>query len=139
MFNDKSLSRLEGLLRIGATLVAVGMPIGLYIGGAQPVAVGLFPWPLSKVVHGLTFGVLAMAMGYASGLGGRRMALFGFAASVVVGALDEWHQLYLPGRHGQQSDVGFDALGAALGAYLLTHLVQHRPDQGNAAVLDARE
>jgi VanZ family protein len=121
MFSDKSLSRLKGLLRIAATLVAVGMPIGLYIGGAQPVAVGLFPWPLSKVVHGLTFCVLAMAAGYASGLGGRRMALFGFVASVLVGALDEWHQAYLPGRHGQLSDVGFDALGAALGAYLLTH------------------
>lgn len=121
MFSEKKLNRVQGALRLAAVVVAVGMPIGLYIGGAQPVAVGLFPWPLSKVVHGLTFCVLAMAMGYASGLGGRRMALFGFAASVLVGALDEWHQLYLPGRHGQLSDVGFDALGAALGAYLLTH------------------
>ena len=105
MFNEKELNRLQGVLRLAAVAVAVG----------------LFPWPLSKVVHGLTFGVLAMAMGYAIGLGRRRMALFGFAASVLVGALDEWHQLYLPGRHGQLSDVGFDALGAALGAYLLTH------------------
>jgi VanZ family protein len=121
MFSDKSLSRLEGFLRFAAVVLAVGMPIGLYIGGAQPVAVGLFPWPWSKVVHGLTFGVLAMAMGYASGLGGWRMVLLGFVGSVAVGALDEWHQAYLPGRHGQLSDVGFDALGAALGAYLLTH------------------
>jgi VanZ family protein len=121
MFSDKGLSRLQGVLRLVAALVAVGMPVGLFIGGAQPVAVGLFPWPWSKVVHGLTFGVLAMAMGFASGIRGWRMGLLGFVGSVVVGALDEWHQTYLPGRHGQLSDVGFDAMGAALGAYLLTH------------------
>ena len=107
-------------LRLAAVLVAIGMPLGLYIGGAQPVAVGLFPWPWSKVVHGLTFGVLAAAMGYASGLRGWRMVLAGFVGSVCVGALDEWHQTGLPGRHGQLSDVGFDAIGAALGAMLLS-------------------
>jgi VanZ family protein len=132
MCSDKSLSRLEGFLRLAALVLAVGMPIGLFVGGAQPVAVGLFPWPWGKLVHGLTFGVLAVAMAYASGLGGWRMVLFGFVGSVLVGALDELHQLYLPGRHGQLSDVGFDALGAALGAAALllrdqikAWLVQH--------------
>ena len=100
-------------------LLAVCIPLGLYIGGAQPVAVGLFPWPWSKVVHGLTFGVLAAAMGYASGLRGWRMVAVGFCGSVCVGALDEWHQTTLPGRHGQLSDVGFDAMGAAVGVLLL--------------------
>jgi VanZ family protein len=47
------------------------------------------------------------------------MAVAGFVASVTVGALDEWHQTFLPGRHGQFSDVGFDAVGAAIGGALL--------------------
>lgn len=109
---------LQRALRLGAAVVAIAMPVGLYFGGAQPVAVGLFPTPLSKLVHGITFGVLAAAVAYASGLRGWRMVLAGFSASVAVGAMDEWHQTYLPGRHGQLSDVGFDALGAALGAWL---------------------
>ena len=102
------------------------MPLGLYFGGAQPVAVGLFPWPWSKLVHALVFGVLAAAMGYASGWRGWRMVVIGFCGSVLVGALDEWHQTYLPGRHGQVSDVGFDALGAATGVWITHHLAPIR-------------
>ena len=107
------------VLRVAAALVAVAMPLGLYIGGAQPVAVDLFPWPWGKLVHSLTFGVLACAADYASGMRGWRGVLLGFCTSVAVGALDDWHQTVLPGRHGQLSDVGFDAVGAALGAGVL--------------------
>lgn len=117
MFTKISLRVVQNLLRVAAALVAVGLPLGLYFGGAQPVAVNLFPWPWGKLVHSIVFGVLAAAIGYASGLRGARMVILGFAASVTVGALDEWHQTYLPGRHGQVSDIGFDAIGAALGAW----------------------
>lgn len=104
-------------MRAAALVLAIGLPLGLYVGGAQPVAVGLFPMPWSKVVHALVFGALAGAIGYASGLRGWRMALVGFGGAVAVGGLDEWHQTYLLGRHGQVSDWGFDAIGAALGAW----------------------
>ena len=106
-------------LRLCAALLAVALPVGLYIGGAQPVAVGLFPWPWAKLVHTLVFGLLAACIGYASGWRGVRMVLVGFLGSVCVGAMDEWHQTYLPGRNGQLSDVGFDAIGAAVGVGLL--------------------
>jgi len=112
----------ERALRAAAVLLAVGLPVGLYVGGAQPVAVDLFPWPWGKLVHSVTFALLAAAIGYASGLRGWRMLLAGFAGSVGVGALDEWHQMYLPGRHGQLSDVGFDAIGAAVGAWIAAWL-----------------
>jgi VanZ family protein len=119
MVTKISFSRVQRVLRLSAVLLAIGLPVGLYVGGAQPVAVDLFPWPWGKLVHSLTFGLLAAAMGYASGLRGWRMVAAGFAGSVAVGALDEWHQTTLPGRHGQLSDVGFDAVGAALGAVAL--------------------
>ena len=98
------------------------MVTGLYVGGAQPVAVDLFPWPWGKLVHSITFGVLAVAVGVASGRRGTGMMLAGFLGSVAVGAMDEWHQTYLPGRHGQISDIGFDAFGAAVGISLLAWL-----------------
>ena len=125
MFTKMSLPLLQRVLRVGAGLLAVGLPLGLYFGGAQPVAVDLFPWPWGKLVHSLVFGVLAAAVGYASGLRGVRMVVVGFVASVGVGALDEWHQTYLPGRHGQISDIGFDAIGAALGVWFM-HRLMHR-------------
>ena len=116
MFTRSSASTLQRRLRFGAATLSVVLPLGLYFGGAQPVAVDLFPWPWSKVVHCVVFGVLAASVGYASGLSGWRMVLLGFVSSVAVGTLDEWHQTFLPGRHGQLIDVGFDAAGAAVGA-----------------------
>jgi VanZ family protein len=124
VFKSISLRLIQRVLRLAAVLATIGLPLGLYFGGAQPVAVDLFVWPWGKLVHALVFGVLAAAAGYASGLRGARMVLVGFVVSVAVGALDEWHQTHLPGRNGQFSDVGFDAIGAALGASAL--LVRER-------------
>lgn len=118
VFTKVSLPVLQRGLRVAAGLVAVALPLGLFIGGAQPVAVDLFPWPWGKLVHSLVFGVLAAAVAFASGLTGWRGVAAGFFASVAVGALDEWHQTHLTGRHGQFSDIGFDAIGAALGAWI---------------------
>ena len=123
---EVSDSSLQGALRLGAALLSVALPLGLNFGGAQPVAVGLFPWPWSKLVHAAVFGVLAASVAYASGLRGWRMVVLGFSASVLVGALDEWHQTHLPGRNGQLSDVGFDAVGAAIGVWITHRSVPSR-------------
>jgi VanZ family protein len=125
LFTNRVSNSQQRVLRVLAALLAVALPVGLFIGGAQPVAVDLFPWPWGKLVHALVFGLLAAAVAYASGLRGWRMLLAGFAASVAVGALDELHQTFLPGRHGQVSDIGFDAMGAALGVWAI-HLLKRR-------------
>ena len=114
-----SLRYVQCALRVGAVLVAVGLPLGLYFGGAQPVAVGLFPSPYDKLVHASVFAVMAVAIGYASGLRGWRMLLVGWLGAVAVGALDEWHQMYLPGRSAGLDDLAADAIGAAAGAWAL--------------------
>lgn len=110
---------LQRALRVGAVLLAVALPLGLWVGGAQPVAVGLVPTPWDKLVHALVFGLLAAAVGYASGLRGGRGAALGFAVALAVGGADEWHQAYLPGRSAGWDDLAADALGAALGALAL--------------------
>lgn len=123
---------MQRALRAGAVLLAVGLPLGLYFGGAQPVAVGLIPSPYDKLVHAAVFAVLAGAIGYASGLRGWRMLLVAWLGALAVGALDEWHQSALPGRSAGWDDLAADAVGAAVGtlallarerikAYLLTH------------------
>jgi uncharacterized protein YfiM (DUF2279 family) len=111
-----SMRRLQRAMQVAAVLLAVGLPLGLFIGGAQPVAVGLVPAPWDKLAHAVVFALLAGAIGYASGLRGLRMLLLSFCSAVVVGALDEWHQVYLPGRAAGWDDLAADAFGAALGA-----------------------
>lgn len=102
-----------------AVLLVVGLPLGLYVGGAQPVAVGLVPAPWDKLVHAAVFALLAGAIGYVSGLRGWRMLVVSICGAVAVGALDEWHQMYLPGRSAGLDDLAADAAGAALGAAAL--------------------
>nr|WP_255631966.1 VanZ family protein [Rhodoferax sp. U2-2l] len=105
-------------------MLTVGLPLGLWVGGAQPVAVGLIPPPWDKLAHACVFAVLALCIGYASGWRGRRLWLLAFGGAVTVGVLDEWHQASLPGRSAGLDDLAADALGAALGAWLI-HL-RHR-------------
>jgi hypothetical protein len=109
---------LQRTLQVTVVVLAAGLPLGLFIGGAQPVAVGLVPAPWDKLAHAAVFAVLACAIGYASGLRGWRMLLVAFGAAVAVGALDEWHQMYLPGRSAGLDDLAADAVGAAVGAWI---------------------
>lgn len=104
--------------RLAAALLAVALPVGLWVGGAQPVAVGLIPAPWDKLVHAAVFAVLAAAIGYASGMRGWRAMVLGFGAALLVGGIDEWHQLSLPGRSAGWDDLAADALGAAVGAWI---------------------
>lgn len=132
-----SMRLLQRALQVAAVLLAVGLPLGLLIGGAQPAAVGLVPSPWDKVVHVAVFAVLAGAVGYASGWRGRPMLGVAFCAALAVGLLDEWHQMHLPGRSAGWDDLAADAVGGALGAaallwrerlkgWLIKHQVKHR-------------
>ena len=114
-----SMRWLQRALRLTAIAAAIGLPVGLFYGGAQPVAVGLIPAPWDKLAHVAVFAVLAGAIGYASGLRGARMWWLAFASALAVGAADEWHQLSLPGRGPGWGDLFADAVGAALGATAL--------------------
>ena len=71
------------------------------------------------VIHPLEFGVLAI-LAYRLLASYRRMsrryALLGaFGFALAYGALDEFHQSFVPGRSATLADLGLDALGALLG------------------------
>ena len=100
-------------------LVVLGILLGLFGLGAQPVAVGLVPVPWDKVAHAAVFAVLAAALGLASGLRGWRMVMLAVIGALLVGALDEWHQMFLPGRQAGLNDLAADGVGGLLGAWLV--------------------
>jgi VanZ family protein len=110
------------MTRILSVIAALCMLIALFVGGAQPFAVGLFAEPWDKLAHAgffLAFTVLLM-----EGLPGPWW--LGPLLAVLVGCVDEWHQLYLPGRSADLDDVLADVVGAALGAALHRFSTHHR-------------
>jgi VanZ family protein len=119
MLNTATSGNLQRNLRILAGITIVLMATALYILGAQPVAVGLFPSPWDKLAHLLVFGTVGAAAGVASGTRGWRMTLWCVAGAIMVGAMDELHQAFLPGRAASWSDLAADAAGGLLGAAAL--------------------
>ena len=59
----------------------------------------------------------SMAFLLARGLG-RRWFWIALLAVPLVGALDEWHQLYVPGRNSSVADWMVDALGTVFAVYV---------------------
>ena len=106
--------------RLLAAVLVVLLSLGLLVGGAAPVAVGLFKAPWDKLAHLSVFAVIGLAFGLCTGTRGWRMVGWSIAAALAVGAMDEIHQLWLPGRDAGWDDLAADALGGALGAGLLS-------------------
>lgn len=118
LFSQRTLAR---YLRVTAMLLVLGIIFSLFFLGAQPVAVNLIiPTPWDKLVHGAIFTLLTCGIGLASGLQGWRMLAVAVAGALLIGVLDEWHQLYLPGRQAGWDDLLADAAGSVTGAVLLT-------------------
>ena len=112
-------------LRVAALVSLLILVPALFVLGAQPFAVGLVPVPWDKLAHFTLFALLAVLGGLSGGLlrvHGRSLLLLAFVVAVVVGALDEWHQAFLPGRSAGWDDFFADVLGALVGVYLLDRL-----------------
>ena len=134
MLNTATSARenFQRTVRILAALTVAMSAAVLYVAGAQPVAVNLFPAPWDKLAHLLTFAVVGVAAGLAGGMRGWRMALCCVAGALLVGGMDEVHQMFLPGRSASWADLAADAAGGLLGAaalavlHKLTHRFTHR-------------
>lgn len=102
-------------LRLGAALLVLLLTAGLFIGGAQPVAAGLFKPGWDKLAHVAAFACMGFAYGLASGRQGWRMLLWSVLGALAVGSMDELHQLMLPGREPGWDDLLADGVGGLLG------------------------
>ena len=120
----KMLNSLTWRLLCGGAVLT--MVLGLFAGGAQPVAVRLFSAPWDKLAHATVFAVLSAVLAMAlQGKAPQRGARWGLrpayalaAAAVLAGAVgvaDELHQATLPGRVAGLDDLLADATGIALG------------------------
>lgn len=73
-----------------------------------------------KVLHFIAFGVLSTLAYLGSSEGfvrsDIRAAAIAAAAATIYGALDEFHQAFVPGRHSDVSDLAADFAGAAVAA-----------------------
>lgn len=63
-------------------------------------------------------GILLTGMYQAYGWKGKRWALLSLGTGVLYAASDEFHQLFVPGRSGQFSDVVLDSCGVLAGVLL---------------------
>ena len=84
---------------------------GLFHYGAQPIAVGLFATPVDKIAHAGVFGLMALMLWF---LFDRKYPLLVIGLVAMTGAVDEVHQLFLPGRFADVSDWIADVIGACL-------------------------
>jgi VanZ family protein len=74
-----------------------------------------------KLVHVALYGVLAWLVARARRMGGRPSRLLPVVVGVAAfGAVDEWHQQFIPGRSAGADDWAADAAGAALGVIAAT-------------------
>ncbi len=90
------------------------MAITLFVGAEEAGKAHLFPAPWDKVAHFCYYGTMAILLVH--GLG-RRWWLIPLVVVPTIGALDEWHQFYVPGRDSSVYDWGADALGTVVAVY----------------------
>lgn len=98
-------------------LALAGFVAGLFIGGAQPEAAGLVKPPWDKLSHAAAFGTFAVMLEIA--LRPHVAVLIGLP--MLVSALDEFHQMFLPGRFAGLDDWLAGGLGVLLAFSLLRH------------------
>lgn len=89
---------------------------------------------LRKLAHLVEYGIFALLLYGLPGEKSRslwrpRRAAFCILGTVAYSLTDEFHQLFVPGRHASLLDCGLDTMGAAL-AMLVTYareLMPHHP------------
>ena len=91
--------------------------LALFQGGGQPVAAAFIVEPWDKLAHFAVYGVITALLWL--GAGGRAPGVV-IAIVIAVGALDELHQINVPGRTADVLDFLVDACGAfAAGTIML--------------------
>lgn len=101
----------RGAMRRVLLAAAVVFIANLFYLGAKPFAVGLFPSPWDKLAHLLAFGFLAglLWLGWL-----RQRSAWVVLVVSLIGAADEWHQRFLPGRSADPYDLLTDIFAAIL-------------------------
>jgi VanZ family protein len=79
-----------------------------------------------KLVHFAAYALLGGSMAWASNTRAMARALLWCAVISLMGAVDEWHQQFVPNRRMDARDWLADTLGGAVGFSLVATLMQRR-------------
>ena len=101
-------------IRGGCIAAAFFMAALVFLAADKASQIPLLPELPDKLVHFCYFGVMALLL--AHGVGRRRLWL-PLLLVPLVGALDEWHQLYVPGRDASVWDWATDLVGAGVAVF----------------------
>ena len=113
--------RLTNEMRAAAALMVAVALFGLFYLGSRPGAGSLFPPPWDKLAHFVVYGGLGGLLVVTSG---NRYPWVMALACAAIGALDEWHQLYLPGRHADVFDFITDVAAISIAVPITTMTVR---------------
>ena len=115
-------------------IFALGFLAGIHLqtaaGGLTPSSP--LPVGVDKIAHLCQFGLLAWLLWrpwretyphWAEG----RTAVFVFALTALIGAADEFHQLYLPHRNAAWGDLAADIGGGGVAVWWCLHREKARP------------
>jgi VanZ family protein len=91
-------------------LVWAGVIFGFSSIPSLSTHLGTWDLILRKAAHMTEYAILAVLLRRATGSPG-----WAFVIAVAYAATDEFHQTFVPGRHGSPVDVGIDAIGALIG------------------------
>ena len=86
-------------------------------------------YPVRKTAHAMEYAVLGLLTAGAyirSGTSIRKGILVPWGIAALYAASDEFHQLFVPGRSGQVSDVVLDSAGVLAGVLLLAGIRRAR-------------
>lgn len=104
------------------TALAVAWAAAIFWASSRPNPFPFLPQGLlsqDKLLHMAAYAVLgALVLGaiHRTRLGLARAVGVAVLVATVYGAIDEWHQSFVPNRSAQVADVVADALGALVGA-----------------------
>jgi VanZ family protein len=79
-----------------------------------------------KVVHFSAYALLGASVAWAARMRFVRGAVIGALALSLLGAVDEWHQQFIPNRRMDLRDWVADTAGAVTGLLLVTALARRR-------------
>ena len=90
------------------------MAATLFLGAEEAGKAHLFAAPWDKLAHSLYYGAMAVLLSHGFG---RRWLLLPLVLVPLVGALDEWHQFYVPGRDASVFDWLADGIGTVFAVF----------------------
>jgi VanZ family protein len=110
-------------LRAFCMLAASAMVVQLFFLVEPPFADPVVQLMWDKTVHFLFFGAIAFFLWIATA---KRWPLAIWALVLLVGAMDETRQYYIPGRHADVNDWLADGFGAAAALMVAQRIEQER-------------